>query len=87
MAEFQPVDRSEEQYGHELAEARLEHRVRIHVDFRNAYAGRISERLQRRAHLVAQLTICADEQRQFRRSRRPRLNDYCCSPLPFFSVV
>ena len=76
VTKLHPIRRPEQQYRHEIPEARLEAGVRIDIDFGDARASRGGERLQRRPHLVAEMAVRADEEREL---------DY--SPLPSFSVV
>ena len=76
VTKLHPVRRPEQQYRHEIPEACLEAGVRIDIDFGDARVSRGGERLQRHPHLVAEMAVRADEEREL---------DY--SPLPSFSVV
>ena len=65
MAELGTVGRiAEEQDGHEIAEARFERRMRIDVELDQVDRASRQQRRQRIAHLVAEMTIGAREQRQ-----------------------
>lgn len=61
MAELAAVGRAKQKHGNAFAEARLERRVRIDIDFRNARAGCVGKRDERCAHVVAEMTVRADE--------------------------
>ena len=71
MAHFAAVDAALQQHWHSIAVPRLERRVHVDVDLADARAGRRRERRERIAHLVAEMAVGADEQRQlnFRRCR------------------
>jgi len=83
MAELSAVRCTEQEHGNAVPEARLERRVRIDVDLRDAGAGRCGKRDERCAHVVAQMAVRPDEEREL--GHAVSRNRY--SPFPSFSVV
>ena len=83
MAKLGAVDCTDQKHWHALAEAFLEPRLGVDVDLRDSCAGRLGERSERRPHVIAQMTIRADEERELGHpGGRLRY-----SPFPSFSVV
>ena len=64
MAELVPVDVALHQHGHAITESGLEIGVRVDIELDDRGAGLQRERRERRAHVVAQVTVRAGEQRQ-----------------------
>ena len=86
MAELDAVDRAQQQHGHEVAEARFHGRIGIDVDLGDPRAGLVGKRRKLGAHLVAEMAIRADEERELSRCAYPAIvGSY--SPFPIFSVV
>jgi len=57
-------DVAEQQYRHALAERGLERRVGVDVELDERRLSLRDERRKRRAHVVAEMTVRADEKRQ-----------------------
>jgi len=82
VAKLAAADAALHQHRHAIAELRLEHRMVVDVDLYDRRAGVRRERRQCRAHVIAQMTVPANEECQ----HHPfGVADY--SPAPSFSVV
>jgi hypothetical protein len=82
VAELAAADPALHQHRHAIAEVRFELWMGVDVDLDDRRAGARSEWRQCRAHVVAQMTIRANEERQHH-----ALDTADYSPLPSFSVV
>ena len=64
MTKLDTVERTKQEHGNAVAETLLERSVGIDVEFGQARAGGFGKRHERRAHVIAQMAICADEERE-----------------------
>jgi len=67
-----------EQHGHAIAPTRLEGRIAIDIDLVDRNGGRCGKRANFGAHLVAEMTVRAGEQRQ---PHQPRYSPPPLAPL------
>ena len=64
MAELRSLESAEQQHRHEIAETCFDRSIRIDVDLGDSRAGGLCELRHRSAHLVTEMAIRADEERE-----------------------
>ena len=65
MTKLDTVERTKQEHGNAVAETLLERSIGIDVEFGHTRAGGFGKRRKRRAHVIAQMAIRADEERKF----------------------